>query len=56
MINGNFIEASQNLMYISSDIYEEVWNLISEEDLALYFTITFLVSFRRQILKEVVSI
>jgi hypothetical protein len=54
-ISGAFREAFDDCIMISNNLYDPVWNLINENDLALYFTITLLISFNRKILKEVQS-
>lgn len=54
MINGSFTEAADAILSIGQNIYDEVWNIVSENDLIQYFTITLLVSFKRHVLKEIV--
>ena len=54
-IHGMFHEAAKDSISISKNIFSGVWKLISEEDLAFYFTITHLVSFNRKVLKQIQS-
>lgn len=53
MINGNFIEAADTVLNVKQNIYDEAWKIVSESDLAFYFTLSLLICFKRHVLKEV---
>jgi hypothetical protein len=53
MINGNFNEAAETIMNVTQNVYDDAWNIVNEPDLAYYFTITLLICFKRQTLKEI---
>jgi len=54
-INGVFNESAEDSILISNNIYEGVWNLINENDLAFYLTLSQLISFNRKTLKQIQS-
>jgi hypothetical protein len=53
LISGHFSEAADLLLNINQNIYEDVWKIVNQNDLAMYFTLSLLVSFNRHILKEI---
>jgi hypothetical protein len=54
-IYGVFHESAEDSILISNNIYEGVWNLINENDLAFYLTLSQLISFNRKILNQIQS-
>jgi len=54
LISGNFIEASEYLSFITNNLYPEMMSVISENDFGFYSSLTLLINFRRNYLKEIV--
>jgi hypothetical protein len=52
-ISGHFSEAADLLLNINQNIYEDFWNFVNPNDMALYFTLSILINFKLNVLKEI---
>jgi len=55
LISGNFNEASEGVLSITQNLYPEVVATINESDFGFYATLTLLINFRRNFLREIQS-